>query len=127
MDAAASTHAPTLPSSGNSADVIADAASTSAPTQTTESQILCENVYSTPTIRNNTKSASDFEDSRTLTKQSTNQEDLSRLLTIIVVTSPVKSNPSCELIERVLASLNLLGHSIKRCKRVIVCDGYKLV
>ena len=53
--------------------------------------------------------------------------DLSQLLTIIVVTSPVMSNPSCELIERVLKSLSLLGPSIRQCKRIIVCDGYKLV
>lgn len=126
MDAAASTRAPTLPP-GDSADVIADAASTSAPTKTEESKYPSKIINSTPKIRNDTKSGSDLEYSRTLTNHSTNQEDLSRLLTIIVVTSPVMSNPSCELIERVLASLNLLGHSIERCKRVIVCDGYKLI
>ena len=62
MDAAASTRAPTLPSSGDSADVIADAASVSAATLTTESQISCENVYSTPKIRTDTNLASVLED-----------------------------------------------------------------
>ena len=46
-------------------------------------------------------------------------------ITVILTTSPVPSNPSTDLMERVLQSLYLipaLGHAPK----IIVCDGYRL-
>ena len=126
MDAAVSTRAPTLPL-GDSVDMIGDTSSASASAPKTKSCSVSGTLYSDPTTCSDTKSASDSEFSCTPTKQSADQTELSQLLTIIVVTSPVISNPSCELMENVLASLALLGNSIEHCKRIIVCDGYKLV
>lgn len=61
------------------------------------------------------------------------QEDLDRpeemppieeILTIIVTTSPIKSNPSTELLERVFDTFPHGGHAFAyKCRKVIVCDG----
>lgn len=44
-------------------------------------------------------------------------------ITVIITTSPVPSNPSTDLLERVLQSLYLIPLS---APKIIVCDGYKL-
>lgn len=49
---------------------------------------------------------------------------LDELLTIIVTTSPIRSNPSTELLERVFATFFHGGKDFAiRCRKVIVCDG----
>ena len=48
----------------------------------------------------------------------------SRCITVIITTSPVPSNPSSDLLERVLFSLDFAG--LRSCPRIIVCDGYKI-
>ncbi|KAL3938916.1 MAG: hypothetical protein SGBAC_006259 [Bacillariaceae sp.] len=46
------------------------------------------------------------------------------ILTLIVTTSPIKSNPSTELLERVFDTFPKGGHSFAyKCRKVIVCDG----
>ena len=44
-------------------------------------------------------------------------------ITVIITTSPVPSNPSTDLLERVLQSLYLIPLT---APKIIVCDGYKL-
>lgn len=49
---------------------------------------------------------------------------LEDLLTIIVTTSPIKSNPSTELLERVFDTFFHGGHDFAlKCRKVIICDG----
>lgn len=50
---------------------------------------------------------------------------LESLLTIVITTSPIKSNPSTELLERVLETFLLGGGPTFAygCRKVIVCDG----
>eukprot|EP00913_Durusdinium_trenchii_P034183 g31991.t1 len=45
-------------------------------------------------------------------------------ISVVVTTSPVRSNPSTDLLERVLLSLHLVG--LAHVPRIIVCDGYKI-
>jgi len=48
------------------------------------------------------------------------------LLTIVVTTSPIKSNPSTEMIELVSDTFRLCGDQFAfECPKVIVCDGYR--
>ena len=49
---------------------------------------------------------------------------LQDLLTIIVTTSPIKSNPSTEVIERAMGTFVMGGEDFAyKCRKVIVCDG----
>eukprot|EP00980_Cylindrotheca_fusiformis_P005948 scaffold1262_cov106-Cylindrotheca_fusiformis.AAC.5 len=49
---------------------------------------------------------------------------LEDVLTVIVTTSPIKSNPSTELLERVFESFLYGGIDFAyKCRKVIVCDG----
>lgn len=51
---------------------------------------------------------------------------LSDLLTIIITTSPIKSNPSTEVLERAMGSFDKCGPEFAtQCRKVIVCDGYR--
>ncbi|CAJ1953586.1 unnamed protein product [Cylindrotheca closterium] len=46
------------------------------------------------------------------------------ILTVIVTTSPIKSNPSTELLERVFDTFPNGGDSFAyKCRKIIVCDG----
>jgi hypothetical protein len=48
------------------------------------------------------------------------------LLTIIITTSPIKSNPSTEVIEKAMQSFLLGGPDFAyKCRKVIVCDGVR--
>jgi hypothetical protein len=50
------------------------------------------------------------------------------LLTIVVTTSPVKSNPSTELLEKSMATFEFAGPVFAHaCRKVIVCGMYKTV
>ena len=49
---------------------------------------------------------------------------LEDLLTIIVTTSPIKSNPSTELLERVFQTFTHGGYDFAyKCRKIVVCDG----
>jgi hypothetical protein len=52
---------------------------------------------------------------------------LPELLTVLVTTSPIRSNPSTELIERIFGTFRLGGGTdlAIHCRKVIVCDGYR--
>mmetsp|Transcript_23427 Transcript_23427/g.67508 ORF Transcript_23427/g.67508 Transcript_23427/m.67508 type:complete len:506 (-) Transcript_23427:5-1522(-) len=53
---------------------------------------------------------------------------LSDLLTIVVTTSPIKSNPSTELLEKTLATFHHAGPEFAyECRKVIVCDGCRVL
>ena len=59
-----------------------------------------------------------------LKRRSKEMPKLEDLLTIIVTTSPVKSNPSTELLERVFDTFKNCGDDFAyKCRKVIVCDG----
>eukprot|EP00978_Attheya_sp_CCMP212_P014331 scaffold36408_cov53-Attheya_sp.AAC.4 len=52
---------------------------------------------------------------------------LEDLLTIIVTTSPIKSNPSTELLEQIFGTFHYAGDDFTfKCKKVIVCDGCRI-
>jgi len=54
--------------------------------------------------------------------------DLSKLLTIVVTTSPIRSHPSTELLERVFQTFTLAGNEFAfECSKIIVCDGYRIL
>jgi len=53
---------------------------------------------------------------------------LSDLLTIIVTTSPIKSNPSTELLKKTFDTFHHAGHEFAYdCRKVIVCDGCRVL
>ena len=47
------------------------------------------------------------------------------LLTIIVTTSPIKSHPSTEMLERTFDTFEFAGEDFLNCRKVIVCDGFR--
>mmetsp|Transcript_13003 Transcript_13003/g.36616 ORF Transcript_13003/g.36616 Transcript_13003/m.36616 type:complete len:700 (-) Transcript_13003:3171-5270(-) len=57
-------------------------------------------------------------------RKSSAMPKLEDLLTIIVTTSPVKSNPSTELLEKVFETFKQCGEDFAyKCRKIIVCDG----
>ncbi|KAL3795855.1 hypothetical protein ACHAWO_010147, partial [Cyclotella atomus] len=53
---------------------------------------------------------------------------LSELLTIIVTTSPIRSNPSTEMLEHTFDTFQFAGEEFAfECKKVIVCDGCRVL
>ena len=53
---------------------------------------------------------------------------LSELLTIIVTTSPIRSNPSTEMLEHTFDTFQFAGEEFAfECHKVIVCDGCRIV
>ena len=50
---------------------------------------------------------------------------LEDLLTVIVTSSPVRSNPSTRMLQECLASLDLYG-GLSVCQKRIMCDGFKV-
>ena len=49
---------------------------------------------------------------------------LSSLLTVIITTSPIRSNPSLTLLESIIATFPYAA-PLQTCSKIIVCDGYK--
>ena len=47
------------------------------------------------------------------------------VLTVVITTSPTRSNPSTKMLEFVVASFDLVPH-LQACRKVIVCDGYSV-
>jgi len=55
-------------------------------------------------------------------------KSLEELLTIIITTSPIKSNPSTELLEKTFATFHHGGHDFAyKCPKIIVCDGCRVL
>jgi hypothetical protein len=47
------------------------------------------------------------------------------IMTIIITTSPIKSNPSTEVLEKTLETFQNAGPDFCACSKIIVCDGYR--
>uniref|UniRef100_A0A7S2LZV4 Uncharacterized protein n=1 Tax=Skeletonema marinoi TaxID=267567 RepID=A0A7S2LZV4_9STRA len=63
-----------------------------------------------------------------LSEESEPQVPLAKLLTIIVTTSPIRSNPSTELLERTFDTFQFAGSEFAyECPKVIVCDGCRVL
>ena len=59
-----------------------------------------------------------------LRRKSMPRPPIEELLTILVTTSPIKSNPSTELLERVFDTFPMGGHDFAfKCRKIIICDG----
>jgi hypothetical protein len=57
-------------------------------------------------------------------RRSVPRPPIEQLLTILVTTSPIKSNPSTELLERVFDTFTMGGYNFAyKCRKVIICDG----
>ena len=54
-----------------------------------------------------------------------NSPEMEHSITVIITTSPVPSNPSIDLLERVLLSFQLIP-GLSQAPKIIVCDGYKV-
>ena len=55
-------------------------------------------------------------------------EPLEDLLTIVITTSPIVSNPCTEMIEKVFATFQFAGHDFAtKCPKVIICDGHRIL
>ena len=52
-------------------------------------------------------------------------EGIESLITVIVTSSPVRSNPSTRMLLECLASLDRNG-GLEACRKVIMCDGFKV-
>lgn len=55
------------------------------------------------------------------------KDDLSSLVTILIVTSPTASNPSTEMIDRCLLGIISSFPQLKDCKVIVACDGVHVV
>lgn len=67
-------------------------------------------------------------ESCTMTEETAPQPPLAELLTIIVTTSPIRSNPSTELLERTFDTFQFAGSEFAYdCPKVIVCDGCRVL
>ncbi|KAL1522528.1 hypothetical protein AB1Y20_017515 [Prymnesium parvum] len=54
------------------------------------------------------------------------REELPRLLTVVVTTSPSPIHPSTELIDALFASIARYAAELLACRTIVVCDGYKV-
>lgn len=52
--------------------------------------------------------------------------DMKEILTIIITTSPIRSHPSTELLERTMSTFALAGPEFLDCQKLIVCDGVRV-
>ena len=51
---------------------------------------------------------------------------LQDLLTVVITTSPIKSNPSTELVELTMESFKNGGHEFYHdCRKIVICDGFR--
>jgi hypothetical protein len=83
-------------------------------------QCIYESILRTPNLSPSSPSSS------TLSSVSQSSSIAAPILTVVVTTSPVVSNPSTTLIEHLLRSMSkVLG--LRDCAVLIMCDGYKVV
>mmetsp|Transcript_19526 Transcript_19526/g.29383 ORF Transcript_19526/g.29383 Transcript_19526/m.29383 type:complete len:541 (-) Transcript_19526:57-1679(-) len=62
------------------------------------------------------------------TIQITNSFTLADYLTVVVTTSPIRSNPSTELLEKTFDTFHYGGYDFAyRCQKVIICDGCRII
>jgi len=67
-------------------------------------------------------------ESCTLAEETKPQLPLAELLTIIVTTSPIRSNPSTELLQRTFDTFQFAGREFAyECKKIIICDGCRVL
>ena len=52
--------------------------------------------------------------------------DMSKYLTVILTTSPIKSHPSTEIIDKTIKSFDYIN-GLNSCKKFIICDGYAII
>ena len=52
--------------------------------------------------------------------------DISKYLTVILTTSPIKSHPSTEIIDKTIKSFDYIN-GLNSCKKFIICDGYAII
>lgn len=64
-------------------------------------------------------------DSDKFAKDTNPDNDVASLLTVLITTSPVSSNPSTHMLEEVLARFSLVPR-LNECQKIIVCDGFKV-
>lgn len=63
-----------------------------------------------------------------IAEEATQQPPLAKLLTIVVTTSPIRSNPSTEMLERTFDTFKFAGDEFAyECPKVIVCDGCRIL
>ena len=61
-------------------------------------------------------------------KQALANRPLSELLTIIVTTSPIRSNPSTQMLEHTFDTFTFAGEEFAfECNKVIICDGCRVL
>lgn len=69
-----------------------------------------------------------IEESSMTTEEAMLQLPLAKLLTIIITTSPIRSNPSTEMLERTFNTFHFGGNEFAYdCPKVIVCDGCRIL
>lgn len=63
-----------------------------------------------------------------IAEEAMQQPPLAKLLTIVVTTSPIRSNPSTEMLERTFDTFKFAGDEFAyECPKVIVCDGCRIL
>jgi hypothetical protein len=51
---------------------------------------------------------------------------LNKIMTIVVTTSPIKSHPSTEVLQRTFETFFFAGPEFLKCQKIIVCDGVRI-
>ena len=57
--------------------------------------------------------------------ETSDMADLAAMLTVIITSSPIRSNPGTRMIQECIASLDLYG-GLASADKLIMCDGFKL-
>lgn len=52
------------------------------------------------------------------------EDELGQLVTVIITSSPVRSNPSTRMLQECLASLDVYG-GLRGCRKLVLCDGFR--
>ena len=85
----------------------------------------CKNVLNSKLECDNTDKLSSLS---LLQQESLNSMSLPELLTIIVTTSPIRSNPSTEVLEQTFSTFHFAGSEFAyACPKLIICDGCRIL
>jgi hypothetical protein len=77
---------------------------------------------------NKDRASSDHETKEDENQYSEEVIPLKDLLTIVVTTSPIISNPCTDMIEKVFSTFYFAGHDFATsCPKVIICDGHRIL